>query len=538
MASVKISELDRLLTITSDDFIPLVDSASYTTYRVTLDVLNDWMQTTASVLSSSYALSASYALSSSYALSASWADRAGSASYALTASYYDLSGFAPDTSAFANTAKTASCLQGVGTSWEKNFQVSASLKVSSSAYMSLGRKRDVEGESITENSMFFHNEYGTEASSNDWARIYFAENVLDSGRMVFEHGDELDTQLPQGPNIDYHGINSPGFLWQTFQASGPYATGSLMFLKTDGKLYVRAAEAREFSASFQEAKVGFYGTASHAVTAAYADTSGGTPTPTPMPYLIQGLWILPYSTPINGAANRSKVLAKARRLVVYNAAETATVMLTSVDETNNPTTTGAGGILGGAYTANQWYDLFIIYRSDTQDVSSLVVPCGVTPDSITWATANGYLVANGEPEWDYGIKIGSVYNINWEWTQWYEWGPTTRMVARYLHPTLQGEANGFSIGHVMGTPPRSVNIKLKCITNIGETAAAGIGFADEVRGEDFTSDYYPPHRVRTNNTRIAVQMTAHTLYKTTKSDGLPMTITNLLAWNMIICAEW
>lgn len=97
--SIKISELDGLTTVTSDDFFPVVDSGSLTTFRVTVATLNNWFAISGSVLSASWAsssinsirsISASFAsasISSSFAVSASVAFRSVSGSFTISASY-------------------------------------------------------------------------------------------------------------------------------------------------------------------------------------------------------------------------------------------------------------------------------------------------------------------------------------------------------------------------------------------------------------------------------------------------------------------
>jgi hypothetical protein len=93
MASIKISELNNLLVITSDDFFPIDDSGSMTTYRVSVSALTDYIAASGSALTASfttsasyarYAISASYSISSSNSITSSYSI---SSSYALSASY-------------------------------------------------------------------------------------------------------------------------------------------------------------------------------------------------------------------------------------------------------------------------------------------------------------------------------------------------------------------------------------------------------------------------------------------------------------------
>lgn len=106
MASVKISELNELFSITNDDFFPLVDSGSMTTFHVSFNVLNAWMRASGSCLSASWASSS---ISSSYALSASYANTAKTASYVSGVGNADEATHATT----ADTASLAEDAQGV-----------------------------------------------------------------------------------------------------------------------------------------------------------------------------------------------------------------------------------------------------------------------------------------------------------------------------------------------------------------------------------------------------------------------------------------
>lgn len=161
MSSIRISQLNGFTGVKAEDFIPLVDSSSLTTYRVTVTSFGGWLADSGSVLSASWASASNVSVSSSWAsssisastarglvwpntatasfsqnsVSASWADRAGaaitasntvgsaswatnskSASYAgtssvaLTASYYNVSlpSTIPPTASYSNFATSAS----------------------------------------------------------------------------------------------------------------------------------------------------------------------------------------------------------------------------------------------------------------------------------------------------------------------------------------------------------------------------------------------------------------------------------------------
>lgn len=546
MASVKISELNTLVLITSDDFIPIVDSGSGTTYRVTFNTLNDWMATYGSASHAEIADLAHDATSASYAVSASYASSASFATRALTASYYDLTGFNSDTATSASYADTASVLHGRGTSWEQYLQISGTLILSASAYMGVPRKRDVQNESITENSIFFHHEYG-EAGSDDWTRIYFSEDVTDAGRMVFEHGDNLDALIPAGPNIDFHGINSPGFLWQTFQNDGPYATGSLMFLKTDGNLYVRAVEARNFTSSLTIG-LGFQGTSSYALHAGTASVLIGAVPSTTMPWTMQGLDVKANWAPLySSAADKTRIAVKARRIVVHNQALN-TLEISGVNVTNDRTgTAGAGGLLG-AWTAPSWYDLFLIYRSDTQAMSTVLKATGPsTIDSLTFATdIYPDLVTEGQPEWDYGVKVASLYvDVNSTWQQWLTWGSRKLMTFQAAHPLQAGVAYGYNIFHGFGHSP--VDTRISVILKVNNTTWNGWGYYkfDEIFSEGFISDYggssveAPPWFCRNSENYTQIGQAVHANgYETLTSNGTRINIASLQADLGLIVRMW
>ena len=124
MASIYISDLINRTSITNDDFIPLVQSSSLTTYRTDFASIGNWMSGSATASWAKYAISASYATSASYAISASHARTAsyllysgfpnGTASYALsasraeTASYFDVSNAAVKYATYAVSASWAS----------------------------------------------------------------------------------------------------------------------------------------------------------------------------------------------------------------------------------------------------------------------------------------------------------------------------------------------------------------------------------------------------------------------------------------------
>lgn len=122
MASIKISELNEIATnfISVDDFFPLDDSGSLTTYRVSVGAVNSWLAASGSVLSASYALTSSNAITSSNSITSS---NAITASYALTSSYSKLANDSifselsteADHAATADLATTAAYATNAGT---------------------------------------------------------------------------------------------------------------------------------------------------------------------------------------------------------------------------------------------------------------------------------------------------------------------------------------------------------------------------------------------------------------------------------------
>lgn len=125
MSSIRISQLNNFSDVKSDDFVPLVDSSSLTTYRATVTSFGGWFADSGSVLSASYASASKVSISSSWAtssissstsenliwpniatssygvnsLSSSWAARSGNS---ITSS------FNTGTSSFSNLSKSSS----------------------------------------------------------------------------------------------------------------------------------------------------------------------------------------------------------------------------------------------------------------------------------------------------------------------------------------------------------------------------------------------------------------------------------------------
>ena len=89
--SIPISGLNEMIVISMDDFIPIVDSSSLTTFRASIKNLGNAL-TTASSSWASQSLSSSYSPWADYANSASWASQSLSASWANNAVHVNLTG--------------------------------------------------------------------------------------------------------------------------------------------------------------------------------------------------------------------------------------------------------------------------------------------------------------------------------------------------------------------------------------------------------------------------------------------------------------
>lgn len=165
--SIPISGLNQITAndITLDDFLPLVDSASMTTYRTEVREFNTWMAASGSVMSASWAtesFSASHAgyadnadtssfsfwaLSSSYAQSSSIADTASyawfshSGSYAQSASWAGTASYAHRafTSSYAIRASNADSASHAERSISSSFASSSLSCVTSSFALATGR---------------------------------------------------------------------------------------------------------------------------------------------------------------------------------------------------------------------------------------------------------------------------------------------------------------------------------------------------------------------------------------------------------------
>ena len=275
MASIPISGLNERTTINGEDFIPFVYSSSLTTYRISLQDLNgSYLATSGSVLSASWA---SASISASHAIIADTAsylypDRVyyATASWALNLLWDSIVGT-------ASLARTASRLEGIGSSYEKAMYISNSLSILKDGYFEIPARTSITSSvgsitSIKANSVFFNKDYVSGVT--DYGKIYIFENNTNQAKLVFEIGDDYSPISATATNIDLISANNKGFLFQTNEAGNTNnlsRTGSLLFISGSGRTYGRIFEAQEFSSSFASSnKVGFYGTSSWSVSSSFA----------------------------------------------------------------------------------------------------------------------------------------------------------------------------------------------------------------------------------------------------------------------------
>jgi hypothetical protein len=116
---IKTSDLVKISGVTGDDFVPIVDSGSLTTYRVPITTINEWWDANGSASRATNADTASLAVSSSNSVTSSYSFTTETASYAITSSNaltasnsisasYSLSSSYGITSSYSLLATTAS----------------------------------------------------------------------------------------------------------------------------------------------------------------------------------------------------------------------------------------------------------------------------------------------------------------------------------------------------------------------------------------------------------------------------------------------
>ena len=281
--TIPISGLNEKLTIKREDFIPVVESSSMTTFRMNLGNIDDtYFAVSGTVLSASWATASIWAISASWATASMWTISGSEASHSISASYAITASSAIE----SWHAWTASKLEGVGNSWENDLLIYNSLGITGSTgggYFDITARPSTTSSFITLpaiklNSLFLNKEYAL-ASTLDYGKLYFMEDRRNQAKMVFECGGYYVQPKQNGVNIDNYLSGAKGFLFQTNEAgngSNLQRTASLMFISSSGRVFSRAIEAQEFTSSLRSsATVGFVGTASwamNAITSAYAQT--------------------------------------------------------------------------------------------------------------------------------------------------------------------------------------------------------------------------------------------------------------------------
>jgi hypothetical protein len=123
MPSVPISGLNQLSIITTDDYFPLVDSGSTTTFRASFGTLNSWSLASGSASSSLSSISSSYSKTSSFSTIAITSSYATRSFLSDTASYFNFSTSVPP---FATSSLSASWATTSFNSTTASFAITAS----------------------------------------------------------------------------------------------------------------------------------------------------------------------------------------------------------------------------------------------------------------------------------------------------------------------------------------------------------------------------------------------------------------------------
>ena len=281
--SIPISFLNDHLYVTKDDFVPVVDSSSLTTYKSKIETLDKYFSTSGSSLVVYFT---SRSISSSYSVDTNTASYVYPVSYFMTASWTQnvVWSTVVQTASLAYNSNTSSRLQGIGNSYENVFVVNTIAATTGSGYIAIVSKNNLTSSTslpaVKANSVFFNKDYTP--GTNGYGKLFFFEdNQTNTGKLVLEIGDEFSVVNGIGPDIETIARTNAGILFQTSEAgnlNGFNRTGSLLFIKPyDGRTYARIIEAQEFSSSITSIPtVGFYGTASYAINCSTSLVSAQT----------------------------------------------------------------------------------------------------------------------------------------------------------------------------------------------------------------------------------------------------------------------
>ena len=288
---VPISQLNELMYVTEDDMISIVDSGSKTTFEATVKTVKDYFATSGSVLTSSWA---SQSISTSYAVKTDTASYMYPRLYDMTASWANnlVDGAVAGTASLAYNARTASRIEGIGSSYVERMVVSTDTSITSSGHVSLRSKNQLTSsattDSIKSQTLFFSKDYKaiTQPSGiTGYGKLFHFDDGVNQ-KMVFDVGHDY-VVTPNGPDIASIAGNSQGILFQSDEAGNPNGlnrTSSLFFLSASGVTYGRTFEGYVYSSSIANSgQVSFYGTASFASGSEYAINS---PFPLPMAAIV------------------------------------------------------------------------------------------------------------------------------------------------------------------------------------------------------------------------------------------------------------
>lgn len=281
---IPISQLANNPTITIDDYTSVVDSASLTTYRVSIGTVNTFFAESGSNLSASFT---SESISTSFDIftdTASWVQpiiHLMTSSWAVNVNPTTVVG----TSSLAYHALTASRLEGIGSSYENDMIISESLMMGDGSSIQVAPHLDLTSSQtipeIKADSVFFPHDYSL---SDGFGKIFFNKGGVNRGKTVFGLGGSYVNVSDIGPDIDSISKTSKGILFQTDEAGGGgQKTSSLVYVRENGRTYTRYAEALEYSSSRALTNQSFYGTASFALFASFSLTS---PTQWPLGALV------------------------------------------------------------------------------------------------------------------------------------------------------------------------------------------------------------------------------------------------------------